>query len=134
MYQLKEGQIAYILHRVSGVGIILFLFAHIVENFMLLMGPDAYNVTIGNFHTWYFRLGEFALIMGVVYHGLNGIRIIIVDFWQRSTDYHKHLWYAVMIISVLIAIWIGKIMLWDFQGWPWQEAVHDHGAHEGGSH
>lgn len=121
MYQLKEGQIAYILHRVSGVGIILFLFAHIVENFMLLLGPDAYNTTIGNFHTWYFRLGEFALIMGVVYHGLNGIRVIVIDFWQKSTQYQKHMWYAVLFVCVVLAVWIGKVMLWDFHGWPWQE-------------
>ncbi len=124
MYQLKEGQIAYILHRVSGVAIVLFLFAHIVENFMLLMGPAAYNTTIAFYHTWYFRLGEFALIMAVVYHGLNGIRIIAIDFWQQSTHYHKQMWYAVMVLSVLIALWVGKIMLWDYDGWPWMEGSH----------
>lgn len=123
MYQLKEGQIAYIFHRVSGVAIVLFLFAHIVENFFLLMGEDAYNAAIGIYHTWYFRLGEFALIAAVVYHGLNGIRIIIVDFWQRSTRYQKPMWYAVMALTGIILIWVGKIMLWDYPCWFWMDTT-----------
>lgn len=122
MYQLKEGQLAYIFHRVSGVAIVVFLFAHIVENFMLLMGPEAYNRTIGFYHTWYFRIAEFALIAAVVYHALNGIRIITIDFWQRSTQYQRQLWYVVMLLSVAILAWVGKVMLWDFPDWPWMEA------------
>src|SRR5260221_294947 len=76
LYQLKEGQIAYILHRVSGVAVILFLFVHLVENFFLLMGPAAYNAAIGIYDHWWFRLGEFGLVAAVVYHALNGCRII----------------------------------------------------------
>ena len=84
MYQLKEGQIASILHRVSGVAVILFLFVHLVENFFLLMGREAYNAAIGIYDHWYFRLGEFALIAAVVYHALNGLRIIVMQQWQQS--------------------------------------------------
>jgi succinate dehydrogenase / fumarate reductase cytochrome b subunit len=119
LYQLKEGQIAYIFHRVSGVAITLFLFAHIVENFFLLMGEEAYNAAIGIYKTWYFRLGEFGLIAAVVYHGLNGIRIILIDFWQDSTRYQKQMWYAVMAMTFLVLIFVGKIMLWDYDGWFW---------------
>lgn len=121
MYQLKEGQLAYIFHRVSGVAIVFFLFAHIVENFMLLQGPDAYNSTIANFHTWYARIGEFALIAAVVYHALNGIRIIIIDFWQDSTKYQKQMWYGVMVLSALILLWVADVMLFQYDGWPWME-------------
>ncbi len=119
MYQLREGQLAYIFHRVSGLAIILFLFMHIVENFMLLQGPDAYNAAIGFYDTWYFRIGEFALIAAVVYHALNGIRIIIVDFWQASTQYQKQMWYVVMALSVVILLFVAKVMLLDYPHWPW---------------
>lgn len=124
MYQLREGQLAYIFHRVSGVAVILFLFAHIVENFMLLLGADAYNKAIGFYDTWYFRLGEFALVAAVVYHALNGIRIIIVDFWQRSTAYQKQMWYGVMVLSALILLWVAKVMLLDYPHWPWMDGGH----------
>lgn len=119
MYQLKEGMWAYIFHRVSGVAVILFLFVHLVENFFLLMGEDAYNAAIGIYDTWYFRLGEFGLIAAVLYHALNGVRIIIVDFWQASTKYQKQMWYAVMAITILCLAWVGKIMLLDYTHWPW---------------
>ncbi|MEK6985425.1 MAG: succinate dehydrogenase, cytochrome b556 subunit [Candidatus Thermoplasmatota archaeon] len=124
MYQLKEGQIAYILHRVTGVAVILFLFVHIVENVFLLMGRDAYNAAIGIYDTWYFRLGEFALIAAVVYHTFNGLRIITIDFWSKSTRYQKQMWYAVMLISALICLWVAKIMLLDYPHWPWMESAH----------
>lgn len=123
---MKEGQLAYIFHRVSGVAIVLFLFAHIVENFFLLMGEEAYNKAIGIYHTWYFRLGEFALIAAVVYHALNGIRIIIIDFWSQSTAYQKQMWYVVMALSAVILLWVANIMLFQYDGWPWME---NGGAH-----
>lgn len=123
MYQLKEGQIAYILHRVSGVAVILFLFVHLVENFFLLMGRDAYNAAIGIYDNWFFRLGEVALIAAVVYHALNGVRIIVVDFWQASTRYQKQMWYAVMLLSAIIMLVVAKIMLLDYPHWPWMESA-----------
>lgn len=126
LYQLKEGQIAYILHRVTGVAVILFLFVHLVENFFLLLGEEAYNKAIGIYDTWYFRLGEFALIAAVVYHAFNGVRIIVVDFWQASTKYQKQIWYAVMVLSAVILLWVAKVILLDYPHWPWMDAE---GAH-----
>ncbi len=121
MYQLKEGQLAYIFHRVSGVAVILFLFVHIVENFFLLMGEEAYNKAIGIYHTWYFRIGEVALIAAVLYHALNGTRIVIVDFWSQSTKYQKQMWYVVMGITIVIMLWVAKILLIDYPCWFWMD-------------
>jgi succinate dehydrogenase / fumarate reductase, cytochrome b subunit len=124
LYQLKEGQIAYILHRVTGVAVILFLFVHLVENFFLLMGEEAYNKAIGIYDTWYFRLGEVGLIAAVVYHAFNGLRVIAIDFWQASTKHHKTMWYAVLIACVLVLLPVAKIMLLDYPHWPWMDGGH----------
>ena len=123
MYQLKEGQLAYIFHRVSGVAVILFLFVHIVENFFLLMGEEAYNNAIGIYHTWYFRLGEVALIAAVLYHALNGTRIVVIDFWQQSTRYQKQMWYVVMAVTVVVMLYIAKVMLLDYPCWFWMDTA-----------
>ncbi|MGB1696814.1 MAG: succinate dehydrogenase, cytochrome b556 subunit [Thermoplasmatota archaeon] len=125
MYQLKEGQLAYIFHRVSGVAIVVFLFTHIVENFFLLMGAEAYNEAISIYNTWYFRIGEFGLIAAVVYHALNGTRIVIIDFWQQSTKYQKQMWYVVMALTILALVWVAKPLLIDYQGWPWLDGGHE---------
>jgi succinate dehydrogenase / fumarate reductase cytochrome b subunit len=125
VYQLKEGQLAYIFHRLSGVAIVVFLFTHIVENFFLLMGAEAYNEAISIYNTWYFRIGEFGLIAAVVYHALNGTRIVIVDFWQQSTKYQKQMWYVVMALTILALVWVAKPLLIDYQGWPWLDGGHE---------
>ena len=43
IYRGREGQWAWLLHRVTGVGIILFLFAHVVDTAVIGWGPAAYN-------------------------------------------------------------------------------------------
>jgi succinate dehydrogenase / fumarate reductase, cytochrome b subunit len=121
VYRLKEGQVAYIFHRVSGVAVILFLFVHLVENFFLLMGEEAYNKAIGIYDTWYFRIGEFGLIAAVLYHALNGLRIIVVDFWQGSTRFQRPMFWAAMAVTLLLLAWVGKVMLLDYPHWPWME-------------
>lgn len=122
VYQLKEGQIAFILHRVTGVAVILFLFVHLVENFFLLMGEEAYNRAISIYDTWYFRLGEFGLIAAVVYHAMNGLRVVVIDFWAKSTAYHKRMWYAAMAVTVVACLAVAKVMLLDYPHWPWMDA------------
>ena len=67
---------------------------------------------------------ELALIAAVVYHALNGIRIIVIDFWQDSTKYQKQMWYGVMLLSAVILLWVAKVMLIDYDGWPWMEGSH----------
>jgi succinate dehydrogenase / fumarate reductase, cytochrome b subunit len=115
--------LAYIFHRVSGVAVILFLFVHIVENFFLLMGEDAYNQAIGIYDTWYFRIGEFGLIAAVLYHSLNGVRIVVIDFWESSTTYQKEMFYAVMGLTLLSLLFVAKVMLLDYPHWPWMDAA-----------
>ena len=43
VYQGHEGQWSWLLHRVTGVAIILFLFAHVVDTAVVGWGPEAYN-------------------------------------------------------------------------------------------
>ena len=43
LYRGREGQWTWIAHRVTGVAIILFLFAHVVDTALVGWGPEAYN-------------------------------------------------------------------------------------------
>ena len=95
-YRGGEGQWSWILHRFTGVGVFVFLLAHIVDTAMIGWGPAAYNKMIGLYRKPYFRLGEVLLAGAVLYHALNGIRIIIIDFWPGATMVHRKLFYAVL--------------------------------------
>src|SRR5438046_3577756 len=86
LYRGREGQWSCIFHRVTGVAIILFLFAHVVDTALVGWGPDAYNRVVSVYHNPLIRLLELGLVAAVIYHALNGVRIMITDFWPRAND------------------------------------------------
>jgi succinate dehydrogenase/fumarate reductase cytochrome b subunit len=49
LYKGSPGQWSWLLHRITGVAVILFLFAHVVDTAVVGWGPDAYNRVVGVF-------------------------------------------------------------------------------------
>jgi succinate dehydrogenase / fumarate reductase cytochrome b subunit len=94
LYRGREGQWSWLAHRVTGVAIILFLFAHVVDTALVGWGPDAYNRVVRVYHNPIIRLLELGLVAAVIYHALNGIRIMIIDFWPKANDVNRQLIYG----------------------------------------
>jgi succinate dehydrogenase cytochrome b subunit len=103
-YRGGEGQWSWLLHRITGIGIFLFLLTHILDTAMIGWGPTAYNDVMAVFRHPLFRIGEVVLAGAVLYHALNGVRIIIIDFWPESTLVQKKLFYAVVVAFLLIFV------------------------------
>lgn len=104
MYRGREGQWAFLLHRVSGLAIALYLFIHVVNISLAMFGPEVANAAMVMFHAWPFRFLLLALGAGVVYHSLNGVRIILMDFSGWGVKHQRTLWYVVLVLSVLIFV------------------------------
>jgi|SRR5579859_3326285 len=105
MYRGQSGMFSWLFHRISGLGILLFLLLHIVDITLLGFGPKVYNDSISIFSTWYIRIASLFLIAAVLYHGFNGIRIILVDFWPKlGVKYQSAMFYTVILIT--IAGWV----------------------------
>jgi succinate dehydrogenase / fumarate reductase cytochrome b subunit len=69
---------AYILHRLSGLGILVYLLMHTVVTSLRAKGiylwePGAF------FHKPIFKLGEFAVFASFVFHAFNGVRLVAVE-------------------------------------------------------
>jgi len=47
-------------------------------------------------------LGEIALVAAIGYHGLNGLRIILIDFWSVGTKHQKLMFWIVIVVWVLL--------------------------------
>ena len=94
LYRGREGQWSWLAHRVTGVAIILFLFAHVVDTALVGWGPEAYNRVVRVYHNPVIRLLELGLVAAVIYHALNGIRIMIIDFWPKANDVNRQLIYG----------------------------------------
>jgi succinate dehydrogenase / fumarate reductase cytochrome b subunit len=100
LYRGREGQWSWLAHRVTGVAIILFLFAHVVDTALVGWGPNAYNRVVSVYHNPFIRLLELGLVAAVIYHALNGVRIMIIDFWPKASDYNRQLIYGTVSIFV----------------------------------
>ena len=96
LYKGREGQWSWAAHRVTGVAIILFLFAHVVDTALVGWGPNAYNKVVAVYHNPFIRLLELGLVAAVIYHALNGVRIMIIDFWPRASDWNRQLTYGMV--------------------------------------
>lgn len=110
-YRVSWSQLAWFGHRASGLGVLFYLFLHIVETSMVLFGPDVYNAALGIFRNLPFRLLEILLMAALVYHAMNGIRVIAMDFFPGLTIYYRPLVYGVIAATVVAMIPLGLIML-----------------------
>ena len=104
IYKGGQGQWSWALHRITGVAVILFLFAHIADTALVGWGPEFYERVVGVYHAPAIRLMEIGLAAAVLFHALNGLRIIIIDFWPRAADYHRQLFGVVMGLYIVLIV------------------------------
>lgn len=104
LYRGREGMWSWVAHRISGMAIFLFLLVHVLDTALVRVSPEAYNEVIGHYKTVVFGLGEIGLVGAVLFHALNGLRVILVDFWTKATQHQRALFWGV------IAVW-GVLMI-----------------------
>jgi len=111
MYKGQSGMWSWLLHRITGLGILLFLLVHIVDISLLGFGPAVYNEGILLFDSVIVRLLSLALIGAVFLHGFNGLRIMVIDFWRKGARYQLLMFVIVMVITVVGFIPIAYFIL-----------------------
>ena len=104
LYRGREGMWTWVAHRISGVLIFLFLFAHVLDTALVRVSPDAYNSIMTTYKTPIVGLGELGLVAAVIFHALNGIRIILVDFWSRGPRVQRQMSWAVLGLFVILFV------------------------------
>lgn len=75
------GHWAFVLHRFTGLAIILFLLIHVVDTAFVYFWPAGYEEAIALYRSPLFGIGEILLVFAIIYHALNGLRIAIFDLW-----------------------------------------------------
>jgi succinate dehydrogenase / fumarate reductase cytochrome b subunit len=107
----REIYFAWLLHRVSGAAIVLFLFLHVVDTSLAGFGPDAYDTFIALYRFPAFRILEVALVAAVVYHGVNGVRVIVADFVENAHQIQRQLWWLVWLMFATLFVPAAFLML-----------------------
>lgn len=104
LYRGREGMWSWVAHRVTGVLIFFFLFAHVLDTALVRVSPEAYDQTIEIYKNPFVNLLEYGLVAAILFHALNGLRIIAVDFWEKGPRYQKQmLWTVLAVWLVLMA-------------------------------
>lgn len=90
-YRGKGPMLAWILHRISGISIAVFVGIHVVSSFfMQQLGSDWATTLNTIYESWMFQI---LVIFIVIFHALNGLRIIILDIWPQLLTYQREaLW------------------------------------------
>lgn len=102
LYRGREGMWSWVLHRITGVAIYFFLLVHILDTSLVRLSPEAYNAVINTYKTPIMGLGEIGLVAAIGLHGLNGLRIILIDFWGWGTRHQKAMFYIVIVLWILL--------------------------------
>ena len=102
LYRGREGMWSWVAHRLTGVLIFFFLFAHVIDTAMVRVSPEAYNIAVETYKNPIVGLMEVGLVAAVLYHALNGIRIILVDFWSQGPRYQRQLTFGVAGVFLLL--------------------------------
>jgi succinate dehydrogenase / fumarate reductase cytochrome b subunit len=119
-YRGGEGMLAWAFHRISGVAIWAFVVLHVIDIYLVGAAPDAYDTLLVIYATPGGILLEWLLGAAVLYHALNGLRIIVMDFWPALTRYHIWLWRLNWLLFLAIGIPVTWVIFGQFAravGW-----------------
>ena len=110
-YRMGEGMLAWLFHRISGVAIWVFVVLHVFDIYLAGSNPALYNDLLGFYASPVGRGMETVLGAGLLYHALNGARIIVMDFWPAMTTYNRPMWYACWVIFVAVGLPVAYVIL-----------------------
>lgn len=104
LYRGREGMWSWVAHRITGVAVFFFLFTHVLDTALVRVSPKAYDAVIDSYKTPIVNLLEVGLVGAVLFHALNGIRLILVDFWSKGPKYHRVMLWVICSIWVVVMI------------------------------
>ena len=104
IYRGDPGMWSWVLHRITGAAIFFFLFVHVLDTALVRVSPQAYNEIIETYKTPIVGLMEAGLVAAVLYHALNGVRVILIDFWAHGPRYQR------LMLWVVAGVWLAVMI------------------------
>jgi succinate dehydrogenase / fumarate reductase cytochrome b subunit len=94
------GMWAYALNRITGIGLVVYLYLHLIVLSMLSGGPSSWNSFVAIARTPMFLTLDVILLAGMLIHGLNGLRVTLTGFGV-AVQAQKALFVGLMIVAVV---------------------------------
>ena len=102
-YKGQGPMLTYVLHRIGGLGMAIFVTVHILSGFL----GGKTGVLLNSLYTsWGFQLFVFFCAL---FHAINGLRITILDLWPKLIEHQREaIWleWAVFLPIFAFAAWV----------------------------
>jgi succinate dehydrogenase / fumarate reductase cytochrome b subunit len=82
-YKGEGPMLTYVLHRVGGLGMAIFITIHVLASFV---GGDVGVFANKIYENWLFQIFIFFCVL---FHAINGLRITILDLWPKLIDHSR---------------------------------------------
>ncbi|HET9587812.1 MAG TPA: hypothetical protein VFO91_03390 [Anaerolineales bacterium] len=104
-YKGKGPMWSFILHRIGGLGMAIFITMHILASF--LGGQTGVFLNTIYAH-WLFQIFIFFCVL---FHAINGLRITILDLFPKLLEYSREaIWVELAVFLPLFALSVFVIM------------------------
>jgi succinate dehydrogenase / fumarate reductase, cytochrome b subunit len=110
VYRGHDGQWSWMFHRITGVAVILYLFAHIVDTALIGWGPEAYNRVTDAYKNPAVHVLELGLVLAVLFHSINGIKITLIDFFPSLAGHIKAVGRTSALVFAISGLVVTAIM------------------------
>ena len=114
VYKGKSGQWAFVLHRITGFLVFMFLLLHVVDVSLVNASPTLYNEVHDLYGNVLLRLFEVGLLGALVFHAFNGLRIVMIDFFPGAIRSEKVMFTIVIFFSLILTTVGGFVILKPF--------------------
>jgi succinate dehydrogenase / fumarate reductase cytochrome b subunit len=112
-YKGTPGQWAFYAHRVTGFLVFAFLLLHVVD-VSLVRWPSLYDDVHRLYGNVLLRLFEVGLLFSLLFHALNGLRIIAIDFFPGAVANERRLLAAAVTLTVAAGVPAAVVIMWPF--------------------
>jgi succinate dehydrogenase / fumarate reductase cytochrome b subunit len=99
----KEGFLAFMLHRLTGIVLSFYLLLHLIVLRTLAYGPTAWETFLQTVKSPVFSVLDGALLFCLIFHGINGIRLSIIGF-NKLIRWQKELFYLTILTSFVFSL------------------------------
>jgi len=96
------GWYAFVLNRLTGLILVAYLLAHFVVLSRLTAGAEGWDELLGLFGSRPFLVGDVLLVAAVIFHGLNGLRVVLLTL-GLGTRRSGLMFGAVLAVSTALA-------------------------------
>jgi succinate dehydrogenase cytochrome b subunit len=96
----KMGMWAYALNRITGIGLVVYLYLHLAVLSLLTRGSGSWDAFVSLARSPYFLTLDVILIAGALIHGLNGLRVALTGF-DIGVKAQKALFVALMLVAIV---------------------------------